>query len=274
VHIRLYDRERHRDHAYYFGGHDARVCAQSFYAVSLWGLGLPDQAERMAWQCIADARALGHTFSLAHGLNMGSLTFLLLNDAGACRTVVDELYPLAERNKFFWPLTQARFLRGWLISQEADVDAGAEQMLSAINEPGSAVLRSILLGLVAAQQIGAGRFDAAVTTLDHAMREIREQRTRFYEPEIIRLGGEILLARSPGNAAEAEAVFRQALSVAAEQFCCILELRAAVSLAKLLDDSSRKAEARDLLAPMYSAFTEGFGRADLQTAKTLLAGLS
>ena len=69
-------------------------------------------------------------------------------------------------------------------------------------------------------------------------------------------------------------MFRQALSVAAEQLCRILELRAAVSLAKLLDDSGRKAEARDLLAPVYSAFTEGFGRADLQTAKTLLAGLS
>ena len=60
--IRTYDRERDRDHAYYFGGHDARVCAQSFYALSLWGLGFPDQAERMAWQCIEDARDLGHAF--------------------------------------------------------------------------------------------------------------------------------------------------------------------------------------------------------------------
>jgi class 3 adenylate cyclase/predicted ATPase len=272
--IRLYDRERHRDHAYYFGGHDARVCAQSFYAMSLWGLGLPDQAEQMAWQCITDGRALGHSFSLAHGLNMGSVTFLLLNDVSACQTVVDELHPLAERNKFFWPLKQARFLRGWLTAQETDVDAGAQQMLSAINEPGSAVLRSILLGLVAAQQIGAGRLDAAITTLDHAMKEIREQRTRFYEPEIIRLGGEILLARSPDDASQAEAAFRHAKAVAAEQSCRILELRAAVSLAKLLGGSGRKAEARDALAPVHGAFTEGFARADLQAAKTLLAGLS
>ena len=108
--IRLYDRERHRDHAYYFGGHDFRVCARSFYAISLWALGFPDQAERMAWQCIEDGRALGHTFSHAHGLNMGSLTFLLLNDESACRAVAAELYPRSpSANKFPWPLAQARF---------------------------------------------------------------------------------------------------------------------------------------------------------------------
>ena len=63
--IRLYDRERHRDHAYYFGGHDSRVCARSFYAITFWGLGFPDQAARMVRRCIEDARALGHTFSHA-----------------------------------------------------------------------------------------------------------------------------------------------------------------------------------------------------------------
>ena len=119
--IRLYDRERHRDHAYYFGGHDSRVCARSFYAITFWGLGFPDQAARMVRRCIEDAHALGHTFSLAHGLNMGSLTFLLLHDVEACRVVADELYPFAERNKFSWPLAQARFLRGWLTSQQGDL---------------------------------------------------------------------------------------------------------------------------------------------------------
>ena len=107
--IRLYDRERDRDHAFYFGGHDSRVCAQSFYAISLWGLGFPDQAQEMAWQCIQDARNLAHAFSLAHSLNMGGLTHLLLKDIDACRKVTEELYPLAERNKFPWPLIYARF---------------------------------------------------------------------------------------------------------------------------------------------------------------------
>ena len=115
--IRLYDRERHRDHAYYFGGHDSRVCARSFCAMSLWGLGYYDQAQEMVGQCIGDARALGHAFSLAHSLDMGNLTLIFINDVNACRSVADELYPLAERNKFPWPLTYARFLRGWVTSR-------------------------------------------------------------------------------------------------------------------------------------------------------------
>jgi predicted ATPase len=252
--IRLYDRERHRDHAYYFGGHDSRVCAQSFHALSLWGLGFPDQAEQMVWRGIKDARALGHTFSLAHGLNMGSLTLLLLNDVNACRTVADELCPIAERNRFSWPLAQARFLRGWLTSQQGDRDAGIEQMLKAIDEPSSAVLRPMLLTLLAEQQTRAAYFDAAIHTLARAMDEIHAQRARFYEPEIIRLRGEILLLQSRSNAVEAEAAFRQAMGMAAQQSCRAIELRAAMSTARLWRDHGKRDEARDLLAPVYGGF--------------------
>ena len=82
------------------------------------------------------------------------------------------------------------------------------------------------------------------------------------------------MAQSAADAAQAESVFRQAMALATEQSCRMLELRSAVSLARLLANDGRKSEARDLLAPIYGAFTEGFGRADLQTARTLLAGLS
>jgi class 3 adenylate cyclase len=271
--IRLYDRERHRDHAYYFGGHDSRVCAQSFYALSLWGLGLPDQAEKMAWRCIEDARALGHAFSLAHGLNMGGLTFLLLNDVEACRAVSDELFPLAERNKFSWPLAHALFIRGWLRAQRDESDAGIEQMLKAANSAPAAVLRPIMLTLSAAQQMHAGHLDAALGTIDQAMKENRLQHAQFYEPEMLRLRGEILLKQAPGDTAAAETAFRQALALAAAQPCRALELRSAVSLATLLRDGGRSSEARDLLAPVYGTFTEGFERTDLQAAKGLLADL-
>ena len=272
--IRLYDRERHRDHAYYFGGHDSRVCARSFYAISLWALGFPDQAERMAWQCIEDGRALGHTFSHAHGLNMGSLTFLLLNDESACRAVAAELYPLAERNKFPWPLAQARFLRGWLTAQQGDREAGIEQMLQAIDDPAHTVLRPILLSVIAQHQMRAARFADAMGTLDRLANEIDAGGTRFHELELARVRGEILLAQSDNNVNEAEAAFRQALAVAARQSCRALELRAAVSLARLLGEAGRGTEARNLLAPIFSGFTEGFDKADLVAAKVLLAELN
>ena len=272
--IRLYDRERHRDHAYYFGGHDSRVCAQSFYAIGLWGLGFPEQAQRMAWQCVEDARALGHTFTIAHGLNMGGLTHLLLDDRDACRAVTDELYPLAERNKFPWPLVYAKFQRGWLKAQEGDREAGIAEMLKAADGAPAAVLQPILLTLVAQQQMLAGQCNTALATIDRAIDEMNRQHNRFYEAEMMRLRGEVLLAQSSGNAGEAETAFRQAMAIAAKQSCRALELRAATSLAQLLADTARAAEARDLLAPVYGTFTEGFERPDLKAAKALLAELS
>jgi hypothetical protein len=269
--LRLYDRERHGDHAYYFGGHDSRVCARGFLAQSLWSLGFPDQAEQTAWRAIEDARALGHTFSIGHGLIMGSLTFFLLNDVRACQAIADELSVLAERSKLPWPLTHVEFMHGWLKAQGGDMDAGLDQMRKGADAPASTAVRTLLLTLVAAQQFRVGQFDAAVATLDRAMNETR---VRSYEAEAIRLRGEILLAQSPGNAAAAEAAFRQAMTVATRQSNRAMELRAGTSLAQVLADGGRRDEARNLLAPIYGRFTEGFDKADLVAARTLLAELS
>jgi predicted ATPase len=143
-------------------------------------------------------------------------------------------------------------------------------MLKAIDEPPSAILRPMLLTLVAEQQTRAAHLDAAIGTLARAMDEIHAQCARFYEPEIVRLRGEILLSQSRRNAAEAEAAFRQAMGIAAQQSCRAIELRACVSLARLLGDDGRRTQARDLLASLYGAFTEGFDRLDLKEAKALL----
>jgi class 3 adenylate cyclase/tetratricopeptide (TPR) repeat protein len=271
--IRLYDRERHRDHAYYFGGHDARVCAESFYAIGLWGEGLLDQAQRMAHQCVADARDLGHAFSLAHGLNMSCLTHVLLNDVDACQKVTDELYPIAERNKFPWPLAAAQFDRGWLLCKNKDFEAGIALMLKASAHTSSEVLKPVLLTLIAEQQLVAGRHDDALATLQRGLEHSRLVFNQFYAPEIPRVRGEILLAQSRDNAAAAEQAFREALALAVKQSCRPLELRAAMSLARLLAAKNRRAEARDMLARVYGDFTEGFGRPDLQATKALLAAL-
>ena len=271
--IRLYDRERHRDHAYYFGGHDARVCAESFYAIGLWGEGLLDQAQRMADQCVADARDLGHTFSLAHGLNMTCITRVLLNDVDACQRVTDELYPIAERNKFPWPLAAAQFNRGWLLCKNKDFEAGIALMLKASGHTSSEVLKPMLLTLIAEQQLVADRHDEALATLQRGLEHSKLVFNQFYASEIPRIRGEILLAQSRDNAAAAEQAFREAAALAAKQSCRPLELRAATSLARLLAKKGRRDQAREALAPVYTGFTEGFGYPDLQAAKALLAEL-
>ena len=99
--IRLYDRERHRDHAYYFGGHDARMCARSFYAQAQWGQGLLDQAKATSVESIEDARDARSLFSRWRTpCSAAAITCVLLRDAEACRAIADELYPLAERKNF------------------------------------------------------------------------------------------------------------------------------------------------------------------------------
>ena len=118
-------------------------------------------------------------------------------------------------------------------------------MLKAIDEPSSAVLRPMLLTLLAEQQTRAAHLDAAIRTLVRAMDEIHAQRARFHEPEIIRLRGEILLVQSRSNAVEAEASFRQAMGMAAQQSCRAIELRAAMSMARLWRDHGKRDEARD-----------------------------
>ena len=234
-------------------------------------LGFPDQAQQMAWQCIEDARDLGHTFSLAHSLNMGGLTHLLLGDVAACQTVTDELYPLAERNRFPWPLTYAQFQRGWLAAQSGDREAGIRQMLEAAEGAPAAVLQPILLTLAAEQQMLGGAFDAALTTLDRALDLMNTQHNRFYDAEITRMRGEVLLAQSHDNAGRSRDRIQagdghRAAAVLPRRWSCAPAYR----LARLLADSGRATEARGLLAPLFGAYTEGFAQRDLRAAKALL----
>jgi hypothetical protein len=268
--IHRYDRERHRDHAYYFGGHDARVCAESFHAMSLWGLGLAEQAKQAVLKCIADARSLGHTFSLAHALNMGSITLLLSEDVDACRELADELHPLAERNKFPWPLAQANFLRGWLAAKGGDTK-GIGQMLDALDQPSAANFRPMLLGLAAGAELRSGHADEAESLLNRSKTE--EDNFLFYHAEMVRLRGEIMLAKSWDNAAIAEGIFREAMAAATRHSCRFFELRAASSLARVLDHSGRRTDAINELTAVYANFTEGFDTEDLRRAKSLLGEL-
>jgi class 3 adenylate cyclase/predicted ATPase len=273
--IRLYDPERHREHAYYFGGHDALMCARSFYALSLWGQGFFDQSESTALQSIEDARTLGHVFSVAHALQRGGLYMALMKDVKTCRVMVDELYPLAERNKFPWQLGDAKFLRGWLTAQAGDFDAGIEGMTSSIAQLfGGAAFGPTYAVLIVEQELRAGYVERALARIERAVAETGTKGNWFCAPELFRTRGEALRAQAKPNDAEAERDFREALAVSRKQSCRPLELRAATSLAKLLRDTGRAVEARELLAPVFAAFTEGFDRPDMQTAKTLLAELN
>jgi class 3 adenylate cyclase/predicted ATPase len=268
--IKLYDRERHRDHSYFFGGHDSRMCARSFYAQSLLAQGLFDRADATARKSIADARELGHILSLAHSLQRGGMTMMLLQDYETGRAIADELYTLSERNKFGWQLADAIFFRGWLAALSGDVSAGLEQMRHGVNQPFNPGFRMHYLLQLAEQELRAGLIERATATVERTSEEIRNFGNHFGEPDVSRLRGEILLAQSRDNAAAAERLFREAMALSERQACLSLQLRAAMSLARLLADKNRRDEGREALAPVYAAFTEGFGRPALTAAKAML----
>ena len=147
-------------------------------------------------------------------------------------------------------------------------------MLKASESPSSEVLKPMLLTLLAEQQLVAGRLDDALATLQRGLEHSKLVFNHFYAPEIPRVRGEVLVAQSRDNDAAAEQAFREAAALAAKQSCRPLELRSAMSLARLLARNNRGAAAREVLAPVFAKFTEGFGRPDLQAAKALLEELS
>ncbi len=119
-----------------------------------------------------------------------------------------------------------------------------------------------------------GQIDEGLSALKEGLALSEKTEDRFSLPEFYRIKGELLLARSARNKAEAEACFKQAIEIARGQEARMLELRAATSLARFWSDNKRLDEARDLLAPVYGWFTEGFDTPDLKDAKALLDGLS
>ena len=114
----------------------------------------------------------------------------------------------------------------------------------------------------------AGQVEEAVTLSDGALQTVERTGERWLEAELYRHKGQLLLQQ--GHSEAAEELYRKALGIAREQEAKLWELRAAASLARLRRDEGRRAEARDLLAPVYGWFTEGFGTPDLEEAKALL----
>jgi len=139
---------------------------------------------------------------------------------------------------------------------------------------GSEADRPYFLALVAEAYGRGRRYDEGLARLEEALALVGQSEERYWEAEIHRLHGELLLARSAEHQVEAETCWRKAFAVAGLQGAKSLELRAAMSLSRLWQQQGKRAEARELLAPIYDWFTEGFDTADLQEARALLEELA
>jgi class 3 adenylate cyclase/tetratricopeptide (TPR) repeat protein len=265
-----YDPSKHSESAHTYVGHDSLVCARSFHSIALWALGFPAQAYEAARRAIDDARHINHQFTLAHGLSQAAITFQLLRDRDACLGAVEEAIAVAERNGFPWPLEFSRFLQGWVRCLDGDADTGIAAMLNAAKHPSMANRRSYLLGVIASVQIEEGELKAAASSLEGALTTSRALGVTFYDAEIIRLQGRCLLGEDKVEGETAEEHYKLALDVARKQGARSFEVRSATDLARLWRSQGTLQQARDLLAPVYGWFTEGFDTPDLKEAKALL----
>jgi predicted ATPase len=173
-------------------------------------------------------------------------------------------------------LAQEQILQGWALAAQGQGEAGIAQMregLATWEVLGVALYRAYQLVQLAEVYSTVGQAEAGLRVLAEARAAVPHMEGRFFEAELLRLEGELLLVRSPNNHTEAEACFHQALAVARRQQGKSLELRAAMSLSRLWQRQGKRDEARTLLLDVYCWFTEGFDTADLREARALLEAL-
>jgi predicted ATPase len=274
--IALYEPVEHRPLAIRFG-QDVGVTILSFRSLALWVLGYPEAALSDADHAINHARELGEAAALMYALAVTSLTLVLRGNHTTAKTQCEELVALAEEKES--PLWKAlgMLLQGCLFALTGKAANGVQIInsgVAAMQSTGMTLWLPLGLSYLAKAYAGLGQFDAAWHSIGEAMTAAETTKERWFEANIHRIAGEIALMMPQPDAGKAQVSFERALSIARQQQAKSWELRAAMSMARLWRDQGKRKEARELLAPVYGWFTEGFDTLDLNEAKALLDELA
>jgi predicted ATPase len=274
--LALYDPQQHRASVFLYGD-DAGVVCCSHAAWTLWHLGYPAQGLARSQEAITLAQQSLHPLSLSHILCAAARFHQFRREVAAVQEHAEATIRVAQEQGFPLWMAYGSMLRGWTLVQQGQARVGIEQIIQssiAFRATGAELTRPYHLALLAEAYGTLGQPEAGLVVLTESLMRVDTTGERWYEPELYRLKGALLLQQSLDNQAEAESCFRHALDLTRNQQAKSLELRAATSLAKLWQQQGKRKEAHDLLAPVYGWFTEGFDTADLQEAKTLLATLA
>jgi class 3 adenylate cyclase/predicted ATPase len=274
--IALYELAEHRSLAGRFGT-DTRVTVLNYQSLALWLLGYPEAALADTHHALKEAREIGQAATLMHALKFASVTHILCGSYATANTLLDELVVLAdEKGALFWKawgmLDNGSLLA--LTGKAADAVQMITSGITAWRSTGATLWLPLALSYLARAYAELGQFDDARCSIGDAMTAVETTKESWYEAEVHRMGGEIALMMPEPDAIKAEAYFERALAIARQQQAKSWELRAAKSMARLWRDQGKQQQARDLLAPIYGWFTEGFDTLDLKQAKTLLEELA
>ena len=270
--LALYNPAEHRVLAVRFG-QDARPHTLCYRSLAFWLLGYPEAALADADYAISDAREIGQAGTLMGVLALTSLTHILCGNRVTAETQTNELVSLAdEKNAAYWRAFGI-WMQGWLWALTGKA-AEAVQMLnsgmSAWRSTGATLFAPTQWSSLAAAHASLNQFDDAQRSISVAMTAMETSKETWFDAEVNRMAGVIALMSAEPDAGKAEEYFERALSVARQQQAKSWELRAAMSMARFWRDHGKRNEARELLAPVYGWFTEGFETRDLKEAKALL----
>jgi predicted ATPase len=273
--LALYHPAEHRPLAARFG-QDTRVAVLAWRARALWVLGYPEKAVADTDHALKDAREIGQAPTLMNALHHTSITHIFCGNYATANALVDELNVLADEKGAFYSKAFGMIHRGCVLALTGKAADAVQMLTSGITTYRStgATQSPLHLSYLARAFAELGQFDDAWRCIGEAMTAVETTKERLYEAEVHRMAGEVALKSPVPDAAKAEAYFERTLAVARAQQAKSWELRAAMSMAQLWRDQGKWGQARDLLAPIYGCFTEGFGMLDLKQAKTLLDELA
>jgi class 3 adenylate cyclase len=268
---RLNDPEQHRSHSLLYGGHDPGTCARFLGAMIYWLLGYPQQAMTLSTEAVALAERLAHPLSLELALLFGAMLHLNRGEPELAMRRLSAAEELVADQRLGFIL-EPHFLRGAALSaQGAFGDAVACLREGLASRLGKLRDRPYGLACLSEALMRQGEHEAALAAAKEGLKAREETGNREWELELQRLEGLALLGLN--RLEDAECALQEALRVARMQQAKAYELRAATSLARLWGEQGRRTEAREVLAPVYGWFTEGFDTADLKEANKLLGEL-
>ena len=248
-----------------------------FYgAIVLWLLGYADQAQQWRQEELARAQQVAHTSSLVSTQLFAAILSQHCRDVAATQAYAEVMMALATAQGFEHRVAQGRIMQGWALAMQGDAATGVahiQQGLGVVQSIGQKLYYPYHLALLAEAYGQAGQSEVGLTYLAEALTLVEATEERWWEAEVCRLKGELLLRLPLPDIPQAIACFHQALDVARRQQAKALELRAALSLSRLWQQQGKRNQSRQLLTAGYSWFTEGFETPDLQEAKALLKDL-
>jgi class 3 adenylate cyclase/predicted ATPase len=275
----IYDRSQHSRQVRTYGQDNGVICL-CYEAFCLWFLGYPDQALKRIRQALTLARELSHPTTTVTAANIASWVYQLFRDGQATLEQAEAAISLSTDREFEFWRAMAEIMRGWALTQQGMLENGIAHIrtgMSSFRSTGGEIMLPYFMYLLAEAYGRLGLAKEALLTLTEAQAAIDSSGERWWEAELQRLKGELILMQpdtlSSLGTEEAEACFQHALATARAQSAKSLELRAAISLSRLLRRQAKPGKARHILAAVYGWFTEGFDTTDLREAKELLEQL-